>query len=121
MISESPIWIIRSDIESDIQIKYPNSYPISEKTSGYPKIISESLSDFSRPVSRTGNIRTIYIPNCCCPASDACVCVSGPRVSFHNVWPPVLAMATANFRSCGRVHHVLQLTPAGLNCALNYS
>ena len=37
------------------------------------------------------------------------------------VWPPVLATATANFRSCGRVHHVLQLTPAGLNCALNYS
>ena len=27
--------------EFDIRIKYPNSYPISEKMSGYPKIISE--------------------------------------------------------------------------------
>ena len=71
MISESPIRIIQPDIryptdiahivfESDIRIKYPNSYSISEKTSGYPKIISESLSDPSRSVGRSENIRTIY-------------------------------------------------------------
>jgi len=63
LISESPIRIIRPDIryptdiahivsESDIRIKYPNSYRISEKTSRYPKIISESLSNTTWSVGK---------------------------------------------------------------------
>ena len=63
LISESPIQIIRPDIRyptdithivsvSDIRIKYPNSYLDIRKIAGYPKIISESLSDPSRSVGK---------------------------------------------------------------------
>ena len=58
-LSELPIRIIRPDIRyptdithivsvSDIRIKYPNT----RKIAGYPKIISESLSDPSRSVGK---------------------------------------------------------------------
>jgi len=70
---------------------------------------------------RRGDVKAYGLFGCCPASPSRCARVSGRSISFHNGWPPVLATATANFRLCGHVHHALQLTPAALNYAHNYS